>query len=456
MNVSVGDEVRAGAVLARSQIDRSPAELAADIASAELALLISQQNLEVLHANAELEAAQALITLEEAQLAFDELTDYELELSLAQQTFHKAEEAVQGAEMNLYMLNSSPSQEAVDIANASLTFKEKDLAEIEDRIAQVENQIKSAPNKTVRDNLIQQLLNLRVQLYNQQIDIDNALYKVNTMDDPPEAIDALVAEAQLTTAQAQLAEAQKDLEQAQTGPSEGDLAVAEAQLADAQADWERLKDGPDAEEIALAEAQLAKAEIKLDMVKGEGLVVDLVAPMDGIVLTINAAQGDRVDQGTILTLADLSQPSVQINFDEIDLEYIQTGYQAEVIFDAIPEATFNGQVVQVDPSLKRVGNTQAVEALVQLDGVSDRLYSLPMGLNATVDIIAGEAIDAVLVPLEALHQEDGGYFVYVINGSDFELREVEVGLMDLTSAEIIFGLRPGERVVIGDINFDQE
>lgn len=453
LNVSVGDQVQTGDVLARLQVVQSPAELAAGIASAELAVIKAQQDLENLHSNAELNTAQALVALEEARLALNDLVDHELDLSNAQQAVLLAQEAVQEAEMNLSLLNASPSQSDLDISNASLLFKEKELGEIQDQIAQVENKIKSAPSKMIRDNLIQQLLNLRVRLYNQQIEVENARYKIDTMDDPPEMVDLRVSETQLVTAQAQLAEAQVELEHVQTGPSDGDLAVAEAQLAEAQSEWERLKDGPDPEEIALAEAELVKAGIKLEMVENEQLVMELVAPADGIVEAIYAAEGDRVGQGTILTLVDLSQPRVQINLDEIDLEYIQTGYQAEVVFDVIPETTFNGQVVEIDPSLQRVGNTQAVQGLVQLDVLTDMVYSLPLGLNATVDIIAGQAINAVLVPVEALHQGDGGYFVYVIDEDGYERREVEVGLMDLTSAEITDGLQPGERVVIGNIDF---
>ena len=453
LTVSVGDQVQAGDVLARLKIIRSPAELAADIASAELAVTKAQQDLEELYAYAELEAAQALIALEEAQLALDDLMDYEQELTLAQQAVLLAQEAVQVAEMNLSLLSASPAQEDFDIANASLLFKEKELGEIQDQIAQVENKIKSAPSKMIRDNLIQQLLNLRVRLYNQLIEVENTHYKIDTMDDPPEMVDLRVAEAQLATAQAQLAEARVELEQVQAGPSDGDLAMAEAQFAEAQSEWERLIYGPDPEEIALVEAELAKAEIKLEMVDNEQLIVELVAPADGIVEAIYVAEGDRVGQGTILTLVDLSQPRIQINLDEIDLEYIQTGYQAEVAFDVFPDAIFNGQVVQTDPSLQRVGNTQAVQGLVQLDDLTDKVYSLPLGLNATVDIIAGQAINAVLVPVETLHQGDGGYFVYVIDEDGYEPREVEVGLMDLTSAEITAGLQPGERVVIGNIEF---
>ena len=457
LNVNIGDQVQTGDVLARLQIDQTVVELAANLANAELDVLRAQQNLDQIYENAQIAAAQALVAVEGAQLAVDKLMDDGLEQALAQQAVHLAEEAVQNAEMNLYIVNSSPSQEALDIAYASLLFKEKELNEIQDQIAQAEYQFKSAPNQMVRDRLDQQLLNLRVQLAKQQVEYENALYKHNSMDDLPEAIDLAVAEAQLHTAQAQLADAQNDWEEAQTGPQDGDFAMAEARLAEALAEWERLKDGPDPNDIELGEAQLAKAETKMAIIQGGQLVLDLVTPMDGTVLSISAQVGDRISNQIILTLADLNQPSVEVFLDEIDLANVQVGNRAEIIFDAMPELTFHGQIVEIDPSLSRVGNSQALRALVILDTLPNELIKIPLGLNAAVDIITGEAANAVLVTVEALEQKaDGSYIVYVIDGEAVEPRPVQVGLMDATTAEIVAGLQPSEQVAIGNLNFDQE
>lgn len=457
LNVHVGDQVQTGDVLARLQIDQTAAELAANLTNAELEVLRAQQSLDQLYENAEFAAAQALVALEGAQLAVEELLDDELEQALAQQALHLAEEAVQEAEMNLYIVNSSPSQEAIDIAYASFLFKEKDLKEIQLRVAQTEYQFKSAPNQVVRDRLNQQIFNLRVQLANQQLEYENALYKYNTLGDPPDMVDLTVGDAQLSTAQAQLAEAQKNWEEVESGPKESDLAVAEAKLGEAQAELDNLKDGPDPDEIVLAEAQLAKAKAKLAMLQAEQLVLDLVAPMDGTVLSISAEIGDRINNQTILTLADLSQPSVEVYLDEADSADIQVGNQAEIIFDAIPELIFEGQVVEIDPGLSRIGNTQGLRVVVVLDPLPSELIKLHLGLNAAADIITGEATNAVLVTVEALEQQnDGSYSVYVINGETIEQRPVQVGLMDATTAEIVSGLQPREQVAIGNLNFDQE
>jgi multidrug efflux pump subunit AcrA (membrane-fusion protein) len=457
LNVNVGDQVLEGDVLAQLKIDQTPAELAANVTNAELEVLRAQNNIDQYYENAEIAAAQALLALEEAQLVLESLEHYDLEMALAEQELRLAEDTVQEAEMKLYIVNSSPSQAAVDTAYASLLFKEKELDEIKDQLAQAELQFKSAPNEAARDRLNQQILTLRARLANQQLEYENALYKYNTMDDPPENNELTVAETQLATAQAQLAEAKEKWETAQAGPANGDLAMAEAQLAAAQAEWERVKDGPGSNEIQLAEAALAKAEAELKLIEAGELILDLVSPIDGTVLSIDAHVGDRIEDQIILTLADLSQPIVEVYLDEIDSANVQVGDRAEINFDAIPERTFSGQVVEVDSELHRVGNTQGVRALVLLDEPPNNLVNRPLGLNAAVDIIAEEAANTVLVMIEAIEQDaDGGDIVYVIDGDQVETRLIQVGLKDATTAEVTTGLEPGERVAIGGMNFTQE
>jgi hypothetical protein len=52
-----------------------------------------------------------------------------------------------------------------------------------------------------------------------------------------------------------------------------------------------------------------------------------------------------------------------------------------------------------------------------LDTLPNQFFSLPVGLNAAIDIIAGQATNAILVPIEALQvQTDNSYFVYVLDG----------------------------------------
>lgn len=228
------------------------------------------------------------------------------------------------------------------------------------------------------------------------------------------------------------------------------LQVAEANLAKARQEYEKYKDGPAADELAEAQATLENARANLALAQATRPILELVAPFDGTVLAVDASVGEALS-GAFLTLADLSTPTLEVFLDETDLDKVAVGYPAEVVFDALPDRTFSGRVVQVSRSLQDVSNVQAIRALVQLDLESmDPPVDLPVGLNAAVDVIAGKAANAVLVPIEALRDlGDGEYGVFVVENGEPRLRVVEVGLMDLTTAEIRSGLQAGEVVSTG-------
>ncbi len=456
VNVQAGDQVQAGDILARLKTDKTPAEHQAELASATLAVVQAQQAVDQLKSNAGLEAAQALNSVENYQAALEDLKHPEAQQAEAMQAVAQAEQAVATAQMNLYILQSMPSQEAVAVANASLLFKQKTYTETQKSIARLENQIKSAPDETIRDRLETQLIRTRIDLAKQKIEVDNAAYKLANMGAPPDPDLLRQAHDQLTTSQTELAQAQRELENAQAGPSLAALAQVQAQLHEAQITWERLKDGPNPTALEQAETQLAQAQASLALLQQEQLVVDLQAPYNGTILSVNARPGGRVTSGTMITLADLNQATVQVSVDETDLPGIQAGMEAQVAFDALPGDAYSGKVIRIDPSLQRFGNTYAGLVIVRLDRQENTRPQLPLGMNASVDIQIGRTTNAVLVPVEALQQFDNGAaFLGVIQGDQLEKRAVTVGLMDLTMAEITSGLQAGEVVATGPIDFSE-
>jgi len=485
--VHVGDRVQAGDVLMRLQRDVTQAELDAEIAAAELAFVQAQQNLAALYKNAEMEAAKALIELEDAQVALEDEMDLELEKSLALEAVAEAQGAIEKAEMRLYIYNSTPSEDEVYTAYASLLFKEANYEKTQSELERMERKIKGVKDDRMRKRFEDQILQLKVALANQQIVVDNATYKLNSMDEGADPLDVSLVEAQLQSAQLQLATAQKELAELQTGPDPGVIARAEARLKGAQADWDRLKGGPDPDEIARLETQLEKARLALEIARKDTAEIDLVAPIDGMVIALDASPGDRYTPGTgtstsdtgagspqseiemfealifgnqsstnsnasaLITIADLSQSLIEAAVDETDFEKVAIGYPVEVTFEALPDETFTGTIVEISPQLETVSNTQGVRILVRLDADSyAKPIPLPIGLNASIDVIAGQAVNAVLVPVEALvtvyPQQT---IVYVIENGEIQPREVSVGLIDFTSAEITEGIKAGEVVAIG-------
>lgn len=229
------------------------------------------------------------------------------------------------------------------------------------------------------------------------------------------------------------------------------LEVAEANLDKVRQEYDEYTEGPSPSEVKLAEAELANTEAKLALAQEAQAVIDLVSPTDGTVMVVSATEGELIGTTAIITLANLEQPLLEVYLDETDLDKVANGYTADIVFDALPDNTFTGQVIAVNPSLAEVSGVQAIQVTVRLDeGSLESGEVLPIGLNASVDIIAGRAENAVLVPVEALRElGPDEYAVFVVEDGEPKLRVVTVGLVDITSAEILSGLQAGEIVTTG-------
>jgi HlyD family secretion protein len=204
------------------------------------------------------------------------------------------------------------------------------------------------------------------------------------------------------------------------------------------------EDVPGSSLTALVEAQTA-----LQTAEENLKATQLISPISGTVTDLTANVGDQVSTSSIITVADLNQPyTIDAYFDAEDWSKVQAGYDTEVVFDVLPEDTFTGTVRLVYPELDTSSNSSLVHAIVKLKAKMDT--DLPSGTSAAVDVIAGKAENAVLVPVEALHQiDDGRYTAFVMENGSPKLRVIEVGLQDITYAQIKSGIQAGEIVTTG-------
>ncbi|HMB21850.1 MAG TPA: efflux RND transporter periplasmic adaptor subunit [Anaerolineales bacterium] len=175
----------------------------------------------------------------------------------------------------------------------------------------------------------------------------------------------------------------------------------------------------------------------------------LISPISGTVTDMTASLGDYVGTDSIITVADLNQPyTIDAYFDAENWTDVQVGYEAEVVFDILPDNTYPAKVTMVYPVLDDSSGSSLVHAIIKLDDKIDA--DLPSGTSASADVIGGRAEDAVLIPAEALHDiGDGQYTVFVMENNTPKLRLVEVGLQDVTYVEIKSGVEAGETVTTG-------
>ena len=232
--------------------------------------------------------------------------------------------------------------------------------------------------------------------------------------------------------------------------ADADVALAQAKLTEAQHLLAALRgDEVPVDATGSGLVKLKQAQLSVTSAQDDLDATELTAPIAGTIMTIKAQIGQSVGSGTVMTIADLNQPYLEIFLDQSDWDKIEVGYDVEVIFDAFPDKLFTGHIVLVEPGLVSIANTLVVKGYVLLD-TSSEIVELPVGLDAAVDVIGGRAEGAILVPIEALHESSPGvYTLFVMENGTPKLRMVEIGIKDIYYAEVLSGLEVGEIVTTG-------
>ena len=439
--VKVGDKVQAGQVLARLQSGQTDAEISLAQADAQQKVLSAEQALNDLYTSAGQDAAQALKAIQDAEQALKNLQNSDLQTAQAQQAVTEAQKAVDQAQLAYNNARTPADQGTIDSYYAELVLAKAKLKDAAARFDDYAKKPDDDPEKATEQVKYSTALNA----YN------NALRNYNAVSGTGSEIEQQLTAADLAAAQAKLADAQREYERLKNGATDAEISLAQANLAVAKAQYEALKNKPDAVEIEAAQANLASAQENLNEAEATQTVLELTAPVDGTILSIDASVGENLGTDNIVTIADLSQPMLDVYLDETDLDKVVVGYKADVVFDSLPDSTFTGHIVEINPSLETVSNVNTIAARVQLEAdEKTAALSLPVGSNATVDVISGRTQNAVLVPVEALREIAANeYAVFVMQNGEPRLRPVKVGLMDYTSAEITDGLQAGDIVTTG-------
>ena len=179
---------------------------------------------------------------------------------------------------------------------------------------------------------------------------------------------------------------------------------------------------------------------------------EMVSPISGVIIDLTGEVGDESNNNTSVTIANVNALYVEIYLDSSDWDKIDRGYNVEVIFDDLPDTTFIGSVIQVDPFITSSGGASVIGGLVALE-TEDRalIQKLPLGSSAGVEVIGGRAEGVLLVPVESLKEvSEGQYAVFVLDeNGEPKLTMVEIGLEDIYYAEVISGLEQGDVVTTG-------
>ena len=242
-------------------------------------------------------------------------------------------------------------------------------------------------------------------------------------------------------------------------------------------------------EFLSAKQEFEKAQQKYDIVEKSGIPINqspekfqgsnVVAPMDGTVLTKNVEIGESItsgvssfNAGTVLfTVADVSSMIVKAGVNEVDIGKVKVGMPVKITLDAYPKISFAGRVERIAPAVRIDDKVRVFDVEIRLDAQGRELRS---GMTANIELVGERKEKVLTVPVESVFQRDEGEIVYVKKAIDpkappvaekksddtkidkdawkkfFDKRVVVTGLSDNARVEILKGLKPGEEIALED------
>ncbi len=283
--------------------------------------------------------------------------------------------------------------------------------------------------------------------------------------------------------------AKQDYDQKKADYESALASVNENQARLAQSQSQRVQN---VAQLTASQRQVVQAQANLKRLDNVLERYDVTAPLDGVVTDLPVRVGETVVQGvqnssgsTIMTIADMSLITAEVDVDETDIVNVALDQPAEVTIEAIPNQTFTGKVIQIgDTAIVRSSGLSASQSATSTQEAKDFKVTIALdhppedirpGLSATAKITTATRRNVLAIPIQALTVRTKGDLeqqqnadpnkpldpaeeqarreeiqgVFVVQGDHAQFVKVDTGIAGATDIEVLNGLQPDQTIVIG-------
>jgi HlyD family secretion protein len=249
-------------------------------------------------------------------------------------------------------------------------------------------------------------------------------------------------------------------------------------------------------QLTSAQKRVAQAQANQQRLDNVLARYDVLAPLDGVVTNLPVRVGETVVPGvqnsaasTIMTIADMSLITAEVDVDETDIVNVHLRQPVSVSIEAMPNQTFLGHVIEIGNSaILRSSGVAASQSATSTQEAKDFKVTVALdnppdlvrpGLSATAKITTSTRHAVVAIPIQALTvrtkgdlEEQNGKAtkidstapldpvkekerreevqgVFVINANKAAFRKVDTGIAGATDIEVLTGIEPGDQIVTG-------
>lgn len=202
------------------------------------------------------------------------------------------------------------------------------------------------------------------------------------------------------------------------------------------------------QENAVSLAKLAYDNAKAKIADGKE---SIKAEFDGVVTAVNVLEGSIGNPAQpAVTIQDINNLKAVVAIGKYDASRVNLGQPAEIKND---NNTFKGKVSFIDPVAKKtIGSSGAETTLNTEIDILDNPEGLKIDFDVDVNILLGERANVVKVLAEAVKSDkSSNNYVFVVENGRAVERPVKLGLQSDTDAEVLEGLKEGERVILNPV-----
>ncbi len=245
--------------------------------------------------------------------------------------------------------------------------------------------------------------------------------------------------------------------------------LAEEKLAEKKLALKETITGADAIDIKTQQNIVAQKEASLSTAKENLANYFIYAPFSGVAANVEVKNGDSVSINTAIATLITKQRVAEISLNEVDAAKVKVGQKATFAFDAIENLTISGEILEID-TLGTV--TQGVVSYNVKIGFDTEDERVKPGMSVSAAIVTEIRQNVLSVPNSAVKTTDGVTYVQILdqptqNSAQSaaarqsasisqgitslippQQQQVEIGISNDTTTEIISGLKEGDQIVV--------
>jgi len=198
------------------------------------------------------------------------------------------------------------------------------------------------------------------------------------------------------------------------------------------------------ENVSTAKAAVDAAKANLDIAENNLNNTKITAPISGYISKRNVNMGQMVSPGVeLFTIKNTNTVEGQINVTESVIPYVKIGTPALISVKSAGIDNIEGSVTLVNQTKDATTGLYTVRVTIpNKDNV------LKVGMFADITLTTHSVDNAVVIPSEAVLQENDGLYVFVANGNIAEKRQITTGISDGNNIQVISGVNVGDKIIV--------